>query len=157
MKDSKDYDTNVSELKETNQYINAFEQLEMEVKLYEENYIKKLDEKMQSAFGKNIKFKMFETNLSNENLAPICEMYVTDNNGNWLNAINGINTGHGVPRLVEFLLKVKKALGVRDSLILIDFFESIGTEPLTELKSMGQQIIATEVRRDIKDLKVEYL
>ena len=44
-------------------------------------------------FGKNIRFKMFETNATNDNLTPVCEMYVKDSFGRWVNAINGINTG----------------------------------------------------------------
>lgn len=145
------------EINDTSRSINTLEQLEIEIKLLEEDYLKAIDENLKNAFGENIRFKMFDTNLSNDNLTPICEMYVRDSYGRWVNAINGVNTGHSVPRLVEFLVRVRRALGIRDGLLLIDFFESIGAEPLKELQALGQQIVATEVRRDLKELKVEII
>ena len=141
----------------TQQLKNAFDQLAIEIKVLEEDYLKKLDQKLLTVFGENIRFKMFETNNSNDNLTPVCEMYVKDSFGNWVNAINGINTGHSVPRLVEFIVRVKQALGVRDGLLLIDFFESIGDEPLKDLLAFNQQIIATQVVRGQKKLGMENL
>jgi DNA repair exonuclease SbcCD ATPase subunit len=136
---------------------NAFDQLAIEIKILEEEYLKQLDRKILNAFGENIRFKMFETNASNDNLTPVCEMYVKDSFGRWVNAINGINTGHSVPRLVEFIVCVKRALNIRDGVLLIDFFESIGSEPLEELLTYGQQIIATQVVRNQNELGKEDL
>lgn len=142
---------------ETQRLKNAFDQLAIEIKILEEEYLKKLDQKLLNAFGENIRFKMFETNATNDNLTPVCEMYVKDSFGRWVNAINGINTGHSVPRLVEFIVRVKRALNMRDGLLLIDFFESIGNEPLKELLTYGQQIVATQVVRGQNELGKEDL
>lgn len=145
------------EIKTIQKEINTLEQLEMEIKILEEQWLQKIDENIKNAFGENIQFKMFETNLSNDNLAPTCEMYVKDQFGNWVNAINGINTGHSVPRLVEFLTIVKHKLGIYDGILLIDFFESIGSEPLKELLTYNQQMIATSVKRGQEKMEIEEL
>jgi prefoldin subunit 5 len=153
----KEVETLSKQLKELQSTKNEFEQLEMEVKILEETWLRKIDENVASAFGENIKFKMFENNASNDNIAPTCEMYVKDSNGRWVNTINGINTGHGVPRLVEFITIVKKRLGIRDGLLLIDFFESIGKQAMEELLGYGQQIVATAVVKNQFELKKEDL
>ena len=101
------------ELKDTQKTINNFEKLQIDLKILEQKYLKAIDENIKQSFGENIRFKMFETNMSNENLIPTCEMYVKDQFGNWLPAVNGINTGHSVPRLVEFLVKVRKSLNIK--------------------------------------------
>lgn len=147
----------VAEQTKTQQLKNALDQMLVELKMLEEQYLKEIDKKLLNAFGENIRFKMFETNASNDNLTPVCEMYVKDSFGRWVNAINGINTGHSVPRLVEFIVKVKRSLGIRDGLLLIDFFESIGSEPLAELLTYNQQILATAVVRNQYELKAERL
>ncbi len=143
--------------KEKQQQINTIEQLEMELKMLNEDYLREVDKQVKNAFGENIKFKLFETNTTNDNIVPTCEMLVKDSFGRWVNAINGINTGHSVPRLVEFLSIVKNHLGARKSILLIDFFESIGNEPLQELLSYGENVIATQVVRGQNELKVESL
>ena len=156
---SKVYHENAIKAKETlklsTNNLTGLEQLDMELKLLIEDYLVKTDENVKNAFGENIKFKLFEANTTNDNLSPVCDMYVKDTFGRWVNVTNGINTGHTVPRIIEFITMVKRNLDIKDSMLLIDFFESVGNDALEQSLSYGQQLIATQVIRGQNELRKE--
>ena len=146
-----------TELKQLKERLMKLEQLQIESKILEEKYLVEIDSKVSNAFGENIRFKLFEKNVSNDGISPICDMYVKDHQGRWVNAINGVNTGHSIPRLLEFLKLVKSHLEIKDSFVLIDFFESIGSKTLEEMMKYDTQLIATQVVRNQNELKIERL
>ena len=146
-----------TELKQLTERLMKLEQLQIESKILEEKYLVEIDSKVSNAFGENIRFKLFEKNVSNDGISPICDMYVKDHQGRWVNAINGVNTGHSIPRLLEFLKLVKSHLEIKDSFVLIDFFESIGSKTLEEMMKYDTQLIATQVVRNQNELKIERL
>ena len=145
------------ELKELQTKLTNTEQLDIELKEIIGKYLTNLEQKSLNAFGKNIRFKLFEVATTNDSIKPICEMYVKDTNERWMQLVNGVNTGHSVPRTIEFISTVKANLGVKPSIVLIDFFESVGQDAFMQSLSYGEQIIATEVRRGQKEMTRENL
>jgi DNA repair exonuclease SbcCD ATPase subunit len=147
--------TKEDELKAMYKSLTVYEQIDMEFKDVFSKYLMAFDKKVKTAFGENIKFKMFEENISNDNITATCEMYFKDSKGRWVNAINGINTGHAVPRMIEFISFIKKTLGVKSSFLIVDFFETVGNEALSQSLSYGEQLIVTQVVRNQNEIKME--
>lgn len=145
------------ELKSLQEKLTHTEQLDIELKELIGKYLKNLEQKALNGFGENIRFKLFEVALTTDSIKPICEMYVKDTGNRWVQLVNGVNTGHSVPRTIEFISTVKTALEIKPSLMLIDFFESVGQDALMQSLRFGEQLIATEVRRGQKEMTRENL
>lgn len=145
------------ELKELQTKMTHTEQLDIELKEIIGKYLENLENKVQHSFGENIRFKLFEVAITTDTIKPICEMYVKDTNNRWVQLVNGVNTGHSVPRTIEFISTVKRALQIKPSLVLIDFFESVGQDAFMQSLMFQEQIIATEVRRGQKEMTRENL
>lgn len=145
------------ELKSLQTKLTHTEQLDIELKEIIGKYLTNLEQKSLNAFGENIRFKLFEVATTNDSIKPICEMYVKDTNERWVQLVNGVNTGHSVPRTIEFISTVKRALQIKPSVVLIDFFESVGQDAFMQSLMFQEQIIATQVRRGQKEMTRENL
>ena len=137
--------------------LTTLESLLVELKLVEEQYLVAVEDVVKDAFGDDIKFKLFEQNTTNENITPICEMYVLDTQGRWVQLLNGLNTGNAIVSVVKFITIIKKKLGIRKSLVLVDFLETVGEENMEVLKALGEQVLGTQVVRGQHTIETEEL
>lgn len=123
---------------------------------------KELERKIEVKFGNDIWFKLYEPNASDSGATfktTICEMYVRDEVDRLVPALaNGVSTSMQEVRITEFIDKIKKHYGVKDSLIIIDRLESLDKTKLGMLTSAtGNQIITSRVDYNGSEIKYEVI
>lgn len=103
-----------------------------------------LDEKVAKIFGDNIKIKLFDYN-EDGGVKPILDILVKDKYDKFTTLFNGINDGYYAYRVIEITNIIRKLYNVRNSFVLVDGLESLDHQSYDKLKTLGQQIIGTEV------------
>ena len=119
------------------------------IKELEREMFTKLDSKVESVFGENIKFQLFKITLEGTVDTRVCEMLVKDIHGNFIN-IKNINEGMYPIRATEFISKVKKHYGIKKSFIFVDEMDKLDKNHRHMLTLLGEQILATDCREDSK-------
>ncbi|MFA5433602.1 MAG: AAA family ATPase [Candidatus Paceibacterota bacterium] len=120
-------------------------EIEILVKELEKEMYQRLDQKVESVFGENIKFKLWKLNVSNgEYDTRLCEVYVRDIQNRFIN-IKTINTGMFPIRAIEIISRIKKHYNIKKSFIFIDELGSLDSTHKELIKAFGEQVFATQV------------
>lgn len=123
------------------------------IKELEKDKFTQIDSKVADSFGNNIKFKLFDYNITDESInTKMCDLLVLDGNGALVN-IKDLNTGHYPLLSLDLITRVKAHYNIPNSFIFIDEFGVIDSQNRTKLLEFGEQIIATE-KSDDKKIKV---
>jgi len=124
------------------------------IKNLERDKFVKIDANVESVFGKNIKFKLFDYNSTDESIdTRVCDLLVKDGNDVFVN-IKDINTGHFPHAALDFISHVKKHYKVLPSFLLIDEFGLLDENNQPRILGFGEQILATKVG-NTKTIQIE--
>lgn len=145
----KQYEKDIEEYKEKltltkTRLIEVEELITLIRELEKEKYIK-IDANVEKIFGSNIKFKLYDYNITDESInTRLCDLLVKDGYGNFVN-IKDINTGNYPIVALDFITHVKKHYNLPQTFVFIDEFGVIDDHNRKKLLEFGEQIIATEV------------
>lgn len=139
-------------LKETKGILQTQQDIELLIKELEKNMFERLDQKLTNVFGNNVKFKLWKKNLDDTYDTRMCDIYVKDIKGRFIN-IKNINTAMKAVRTIELISIIKDFYKLPKSFILIDELGTLDNEHREYLKSYGEQIFATEMHKELTTVK----
>jgi hypothetical protein len=135
------YRTTLAKTKQRLQEVNELLTL---IKELEKEKFTLIDSMVQEKFGQNIKFKLFDYNITDESInTKLCDLLVRDGNGHFVN-IKDINTGNYPIAALDFISRVKEHYGIGKSFIFIDEYGTVDENNRNAILKFGEQIIATE-------------
>ena len=134
----------IERLKELKKRLIEVDELLTLIKELEKDKYTKIDLLVKDKFGENIKFKLFDYNITDESInTRVCDLLVVDGNGKWVN-IKDINTGNYPLVALDFITRVKEHYGIKKSFTFIDEYGVIDKNNRAKVLAFGEQIIATE-------------
>ena len=147
----KNAETKRGELVILNERKTACEDIITLIKELEREMFTKLENQVANVFGENIKFQLFKINIDGSIDTRVCEMFVKDIHGNFIN-IKNINEGMYPIRATEFISKIKNHYGIKKSFIFVDEMDKLDKNHRQMLSQIGEQILATDCREDSKTI-----